>query len=323
MKRFIAVIVAAFVAVTLGGALASPASAESDVANVRFSYTQPGCGPDYEHDTFMPTNPMFILRIANNNDTSLTVELSYGNSSKELHKTIVSSPHDEYWLRLNLSSFPVGSTFFVKYPPTGFTYTGVVPDCSYNPAHVRATIHTPRCVRGVLKGTVDVLSLNHGGIEEFIDIKQDGKAIDPARFPNRSALDAFWSQPYSIKPFPHTGIHTLRLYNRGVLVAKLSYRLSSGCKVQSLHRPVVVTSPQIRGKVKVGKTVRAYPGKWRPAVSSYGYHWYVNGRSIGKATKKTFKVRSSLRGKRLAVRVSAKVKGYPTARTTSRYVRVH
>lgn len=322
MKRFIAVIVAAFVAVTLGGVVASPASAESDVANVRFSYTQPECGEYFEHGELTPISPMFVLQIANNNNTSFTVELSYGNSSKELYKTSTSPPHDDSGLILGLRSFPVGSTFFVKYP-TGKTYTGVVPDCSYNPAHVRATIHTPRCVRGVLKGTVDVLSLNHGGIEEFIDIKQDGKAIDPARFPNRSALDAFWSQPYSIKPFPHTGIHTLRLYNRGVLVAKLSYRLGSGCKVQSLHRPVVVTSPQIRGKVKVGKTVRAYPGKWRPAVSSYGYHWYVNGRSIGKATKKTFKVRSSLRGKRLAVRVSAKVKGYPTVRTTSRYVRVH
>lgn len=80
--------------------------------------------------------------------------------------------------------------------------------------------------------------------------------------------------------------------------------------------------PSISGTRKAGKKLTAKVGSWTPKPSSYSYRWYVNGKAISGATKSTYKVTKSVRGKKVTVRVSAKRSGYPTGSATSPAVKI-
>jgi hypothetical protein len=74
-------------------------------------------------------------------------------------------------------------------------------------------------------------------------------------------------------------------------------------------------APSISGAVRVGSTVRAVPGQWAPAPTAYAYQWWAGQVAIKGATGATYTVPAALRGKRLAVTVTAK---RPAYRNTSR-----
>ncbi|MFC3540098.1 hypothetical protein ACFOPG_30820 [Couchioplanes caeruleus subsp. azureus] len=79
----------------------------------------------------------------------------------------------------------------------------------------------------------------------------------------------------------------------------------------------VVTAPQVRataaptitGTLAVGSTVKATPGSWTPAVSSYVYQWSANGAAIRGATHASLPITAAMLGKRLKVTVTAQRTG--------------
>jgi hypothetical protein len=76
-------------------------------------------------------------------------------------------------------------------------------------------------------------------------------------------------------------------------------------------------APSISGTVAVGSTVKAVPGTWTPAATSYRYVWAANGTSIRGATGATLTVPAGALGKRLTVRVTAARSGYTSGSATS------
>jgi hypothetical protein len=84
----------------------------------------------------------------------------------------------------------------------------------------------------------------------------------------------------------------------------------------------VVAAPKISGVVAVGSTVRAVPGTWNPAATSYAYQWAANGAAVHGATGAALKIPSSLVGKRLSVKVTVSRTGYSPGSASSAAVLV-
>jgi hypothetical protein len=68
-------------------------------------------------------------------------------------------------------------------------------------------------------------------------------------------------------------------------------------------------TPTVSGTLAVGGTVTAKPGTWT-AGTVFAYQWYADGKAISKATASTYRIPSSLVGKRLSVRATGKLAGY-------------
>jgi hypothetical protein len=77
-------------------------------------------------------------------------------------------------------------------------------------------------------------------------------------------------------------------------------------------------TPKISGTAKVGKTLKAKPGTWKPKGFSYSYQWFRSGAVITGATKASYKLTAADKGKKLTVKVTGKKAGYPTVTKASK-----
>jgi len=77
-------------------------------------------------------------------------------------------------------------------------------------------------------------------------------------------------------------------------------------------------NPTISGTAKAGKTLTAKVGTWSPTPTSFSYQWYRNGSKISGATKATYKLTSSDKGKKITVKVKPKLSGYYAPTKTSK-----
>jgi hypothetical protein len=68
--------------------------------------------------------------------------------------------------------------------------------------------------------------------------------------------------------------------------------------------------PKIKGKAKVGRTVRVTAGAWQPQTVALKYQWYAGSKKIKKATKKKLTITDKQAGKRLRVKVTASAAGF-------------
>lgn len=76
-------------------------------------------------------------------------------------------------------------------------------------------------------------------------------------------------------------------------------------------------TPKVTGTAKVGRTLTASAGTWSPTPSALTYQWRADGKAIKGATKKSYKVTSSVVGKRITVSVTAERAAYKTTTKTS------
>jgi hypothetical protein len=76
-------------------------------------------------------------------------------------------------------------------------------------------------------------------------------------------------------------------------------------------------NPVISGKAKVKKTLKVVLGTWSPSPDKVTYRWYRNGKAIKKATKSSYKLTKSDKGKRITVKVTVAKAGYGTRTLTS------
>ena len=75
--------------------------------------------------------------------------------------------------------------------------------------------------------------------------------------------------------------------------------------------------PTISGTAKVGSTLTAKPGAWKPAASKYVYQWLRDGNIIAGATESTYMPSTTDAGKQFSVRVTGKKDGYQDKTVTS------
>ncbi|MDF1487708.1 hypothetical protein [Tessaracoccus caeni] len=76
-------------------------------------------------------------------------------------------------------------------------------------------------------------------------------------------------------------------------------------------------APTISGTAKVGKTLTASPGSWKPSGATFGYQWLRDGKAIKGATKSTYKLGSADAGRSISVKVTGKKAGYSSVSKTS------
>ncbi|MFT4167468.1 MAG: CAP domain-containing protein [Microlunatus sp.] len=75
---------------------------------------------------------------------------------------------------------------------------------------------------------------------------------------------------------------------------------------------ITAAKPKISGTPRVGKTLTAAPGKWKPTTTTFSYQWYRNGSKIKKATKSSYLLVKADKGKKISVKVTGKAPGYTT-----------
>ncbi len=104
------------------------------------------------------------------------------------------------------------------------------------------------------------------------------------------------------------------------LVANDTYNGSTSAvvKVTATSKKFAKTvKPSISGKAKVGKKLTAKVKAWSPKAS-FKYQWYANGKAIKGASKATFKLVKSQKGKKITVKVTGSHSGYVTVSLTSK-----
>ncbi len=97
-------------------------------------------------------------------------------------------------------------------------------------------------------------------------------------------------------------------------------RSGSGWPTGFIHfrdrRVAAESRPTVGGSAAVGETLVADRGRWTPAAS-YSFQWLVDGRRLRGATSSSLTLSPELRGSRLAVRVTARSRGYLDGTATS------
>ena len=76
-------------------------------------------------------------------------------------------------------------------------------------------------------------------------------------------------------------------------------------------------TPKIKGTAKVGKTLTATPGSWKPAGTKLSYQWYRNSSTIKGATALKYKLAKADKGKKISIKVTGRSSGYTTLTKTS------
>ena len=76
-------------------------------------------------------------------------------------------------------------------------------------------------------------------------------------------------------------------------------------------------TPTISGTAKVGNTLTAKAGTWKPKPTTQTYQWLRNGAKISGATKSTYTLTGTDRGKKITVKVTGKRTNYRSTSSTS------
>ena len=77
-------------------------------------------------------------------------------------------------------------------------------------------------------------------------------------------------------------------------------------------------TPTISGTGKVGKTLKAKAGTWKPSKVKLKYQWLRDGEPIAKATKSSYKLAKADAGRKITVRVTGSKSGYVSVAKTSK-----
>ncbi len=77
-------------------------------------------------------------------------------------------------------------------------------------------------------------------------------------------------------------------------------------------------TPKISGTAKVGRTLTAKAGAWKPSGGKVTYQWYRGSSRISKATESTYKLVSADKGRTIKVKVTYEKSGYTTVSRTSK-----
>lgn len=127
----------------------------------------------------------------------------------------------------------------------------------------------------------------------------DGKAIS-------GATGSTWKLPASAKG------KTVSVAITGSKTGYTTKTLLSPATAAVKAGVFVAPTPTIAGSAAVGSTLQVYRGTWTPLPSTVTHQWKIDGRAVAGATRSTFRVPTSARGKRVSVVVTGSLAGYTT-----------
>ncbi|MBB2891712.1 hypothetical protein [Flexivirga oryzae] len=108
---------------------------------------------------------------------------------------------------------------------------------------------------------------------------------------------------------------TVRVTGRKTGYATVSK--ASAARAIPLLKLTATPTPKISGTAKVGSTLKAVPGAWKPSPVTLSYQWLHSGTAIKGATGASHKVTAADAGKKITVRVTGRKTGYATVSKTS------
>lgn len=123
----------------------------------------------------------------------------------------------------------------------------------------------------------------------------------------------------------HPDDHEVRA---GRATTGVDVRMSDASAPVPQARPVqMVKAPKVKGKVRVGRVLRATPGRWEPGTVTVKHRWFVKraGKVVrvtgAKGAQRKLALRKAHRGARLRVRVVVSAAGHESYVFTSRWTR--
>ena len=130
------------------------------------------------------------------------------------------------------------------------------------------------------------------------------------------AITGATGRTYALAPSTKDGTITVR-----VTAARSGYTTTTSKPSKATKKvkagTITAVKPKISGTARVGSTLTAVPGKWKPATTTFSYQWYRNSSKITKATKSTYLLAKADKGKKISVKVTGKAPGYTTKSMTS------
>jgi hypothetical protein len=76
-------------------------------------------------------------------------------------------------------------------------------------------------------------------------------------------------------------------------------------------------APAVSGVAKVGSTLTATPGAWKPGAVDVAYQWFAGGQPISGATAAQYRLTRAVLGQQVSVTTTASKLGYPTRSVSS------
>ncbi|GAA4713726.1 hypothetical protein [Nocardioides conyzicola] len=145
--------------------------------------------------------------------------------------------------------------------------------------------------------------------------KPAGTAVTYQWMRHGVAIDAATSPTYHVAPADVGADLGVRVTgtSRGYETTEVSSAATALVAPGDLLPP----TPAIRGRVRVGSTLRA-AGRWRPAGVTLRFRWLRNGAPVPRATRAAYHLVRADQGKRISVRVTGRKTGYTTATATSK-----
>ena len=80
---------------------------------------------------------------------------------------------------------------------------------------------------------------------------------------------------------------------------------------------ITAVTPKITGTAKVGSTLTAVTGTWKPAATAFTYTWLRDGKAITDATSATYTLVAADKGKKISLKVTGATAGYTSKSSTS------
>jgi hypothetical protein len=80
---------------------------------------------------------------------------------------------------------------------------------------------------------------------------------------------------------------------------------------------ITSVTPKFTGTAKVGATLTAVTGTWKPAATTLTYQWLRTGKAIAGATESTYVLTAADRGKKISLKVTGSADSYSTKSSTS------
>jgi hypothetical protein len=159
-----------------------------------------------------------------------------------------------------------------------------------------------------------------GGVDSCLAAFQGATTVTYAWQANGTAISGVTTSTYKV-PASLLG-QTLTCSVTATNSAGSVSGTSAGAKI-GLGLPLVpVVKPVLSGPHLPGRAEKVTAGTWSPAASKVTYQWYLGSTKVAGATKSSFTVPSSARGKTVHCVVTASATGYANGTYTTPSVRI-
>ncbi|MBA3021915.1 peptidoglycan-binding protein [Propionicimonas sp.] len=128
---------------------------------------------------------------------------------------------------------------------------------------------------------------------------------------DNTAIKGATAATYKVQLSEAGHVIVVKVSNAGGAYAKVTRTSAATAKIAKLNW-TSAPAPTISGTAKVGKTLTVKAGTWAPEPK-LSYQWYRGSTVIKGATKTTYKLTKSDKGKTITIKVTAKRTGFNTA----------